>query len=189
MSPTSQQPDITSIEDPTLQHVMPASTPRHLASSTDFHASQNNTHPPPASDSFLSTPWLRATRGIGDGGTLIPTPTASMTTVGGTSEISARPSQSDGALGSRLQQSTSAPSKSHNGPAVIPDLPPSFPPGGQYHQVYQDPPLNISSFVDMDGYGPARRQRIAPDLDALFDELASLDGAEKSVIPLLSQPR
>jgi hypothetical protein len=34
----------------------------------------------------------------------------------------------------------------------------------------------------MDGYGPARRQqpqRIAPDLDALFDELASLDGAEK----------
>ncbi|KAJ5160297.1 uncharacterized protein N7482_007301 [Penicillium canariense] len=178
VSPASQQPAITPIEDPTLQHVMPASTPRHLASSTDLHASQNNIHHPPTSDPFLSTPWLHATQGIDDGGTLLPTPTASMTTVGGASEISARPSQLDGTLGSRLRQSTSVPSKSHNGPAMIPDLSPSFPPSGQYHQVYQDPPLHISSFVDMDGYGPPR-QRIAPDLDALFDELASLDGAEK----------
>ncbi|KAJ5486063.1 Transcription factorfungi [Penicillium desertorum] len=37
----------------------------------------------------------------------------------------------------------------------------------------------MGSLVDMDGYARPRRQRIAPDLDALFDELASLDGAEK----------
>jgi hypothetical protein len=64
---------------------------------------------------------------------------------------------------------------------MIPDFPPSFHSGGQY-STYQDPSLNIPPFVDMDGYGPTRRQqpqRIAPDLDALFDELASLDGAEK----------
>jgi hypothetical protein len=62
---------------------------------------------------------------------------------------------------------------------MLPGLAPSFP-GGQYPATYQDPSLGLSPFVDMDGYGPGRRQpRIAPDLDALFDELASLDGAEK----------
>jgi hypothetical protein len=62
---------------------------------------------------------------------------------------------------------------------MLSGLAPSFP-GGQYPATYQDPSLGLSPFVDMDGYGPARRQpRIAPDLDALFDELASLDGAEK----------
>ena len=171
----AQQQDLTpSAEIPSLQHhIMPVSTPRHLVSSTDLHPSQNDSQLPP-SEPFLSTPWLRATQGIDDTGALIPTPTPSMTTVGGASEVSAQPGQLDG-----LRQSTTAvPSKPQN---VIPEFPPSFPSGGQY-SAYQDPSLNISTFVDMDGYGPARRQqpqRIAPDLDALFDELASLDGAEK----------
>lgn len=169
-----QQLDITpTTETPTLQHhIIPVSTPRHLLSSTDLQPTQSDHLPP--SEPFLSTPWLRATQGIDDNGALVHTPTPSMTTVGGASEVSAQPGQLD-----RLRQSSaSAPSKPQN---IIPDFPPSFPSGGQY-STYQDPSLNISPFVDMDGYGPARRQqpqRIAPDLDALFDELASLDGAEK----------
>ncbi|KAJ5713949.1 uncharacterized protein N7483_011130 [Penicillium malachiteum] len=113
---------------------------------------------------------------------LLPTPTPSLTTVGGASEVSAQPGQMDAGLGSGLRQSTSAPSKSHPGPPMIPDLAPPYPPGAQYHQPYQDPSLGLSPFVDMDGYGPPprRQQRIAPDLDALFDELASLDGADKA---------
>lgn len=161
-------------ETPTMQHhIMPVSTPRHLISSTDLQPTQNETHLPP-SEPFLSTPWLRAPQGIDDSGALIHTPTPSMTTVGGASEVSAQQGQLDGLR----QSSTSAPSKSQS---MIPDFPPSFHSGGQY-STYQDPSLNIPPFVDMDGYGPTRRQqpqRIAPDLDALFDELASLDGAEK----------
>ncbi|KAF3385511.1 Quinic acid utilization activator [Penicillium rolfsii] len=161
-------------ETPALQHpIMPVSTPRHLISSTDLQSTQNESHLPPP-EPFLSTPWLRSTQGIDENGPLIHTPTPSMTTVGGASEASAQPGQLDGLR----QSSTSAPSKSQN---MIPDFPPSFPSGGHY-STYQDPSLNIPPFVDMDGYGPARRQqpqRIAPDLDALFDELASLDGAEK----------
>ncbi|CEJ58878.1 hypothetical protein PMG11_07523 [Penicillium brasilianum] len=169
-----QQPDITpSTETPTLQHqIMPVSTPRHLLAPTDLQPPQNGHLPP--SEPFLSTPWLRATQGIDDNGALIHTSTPSMTTVGGASEVSTQPGQLDGLRHS----STSAPSKPQ---IIIPDFPPSFPSGGQY-STYQDPTLNISPFVDMGGYGPPRRQqpqRIAPDLDALFDELASLDGAEK----------
>jgi hypothetical protein len=167
--------DITpSTEHATLQHhIMPVSTPRHLLSSTDLQPTQNESHLPP-SEHFLSTPWLRATQGIDDNGGLIHTPTPSMTTVGGASEVSVQPGQLEGFR----QSTTSVPAKAQN---IIPDFPPSFPSGGQY-STYQDPSLNISPYVDMDGYGPARRQqpqRIAPDLDALFDELASLDGAEK----------
>lgn len=114
-----------------------------------------------------------------DGSSLLQTPTPSLTTVGGASEVSAQPGQLDNGLPSGLRQSLSVPSKSHNAPGMLSDLIPSFP-GGQYHATYQDPSLGLRTFVDMDGYGPPRRhQRIAPDLDALFDELASLDGAEK----------
>ncbi|KAJ5740606.1 hypothetical protein N7493_000478 [Penicillium malachiteum] len=178
---TSHQPDLSAHEDPTLSHVLPpASTPRHLSGS-DGHP-PGSAHPTSTPDPFLSTPWLRATQTIDDGSTsLLPTPTPSLTTVGGASEVSAQPGHMDAGLGSSLRQSTSAPSKSHPGPPMIPDLAPPYPPGAQYHQPYQDPSLGLSPFVDMDGYGPPprRQQRIAPDLDALFDELASLDGAEK----------
>ncbi|KAJ5587616.1 uncharacterized protein N7459_003381 [Penicillium hispanicum] len=183
VSPTSRQPEIPAAEESTMHIVMPAtSTPRHLVSSTEGHGPTDNSHPSSTSDPFVSTPWLRATQSIDDGASLLPTPTPSLTTVGGASEVSAQPGQLDaGGMGSGLRQTTSAPSKSHKGPAMIPELTPNFPPGSQYHAPYQDPSLGLSPFVDMDGYGPPRRQpRIAPDLDALFDELASLDGAEKA---------
>jgi hypothetical protein len=63
---------------------------------------------------------------------------------------------------------------------MLAEISPTYHHTTQYHPTaYQDPSLGMGSFVDMDGYGAPRRQRIAPDLDALFDELASLDGAEK----------
>lgn len=63
--------------------------------------------------------------------------------------------------------------------------PPSMPPLGtsihptsvQYPPAY-NPSMTLDPFADISGYGP-RRPRIASDLDALFDELASLDGNEK----------
>lgn len=178
--PTRQPPDITPNEDPEFHAIPGISSSRPHPLSIEGHASPNTAHPPPASDPFLSAPWLRATQNIHDSASLLPTPTPSLTTVGGTSAASTRPGHLDGGLGSGLRQSTPAPSKTHNGPAMLPDLTPPFSSGGQYHTSYQDPALGLSPFLDMDGYGPARRQqRIAPDLDALFDELASLDGAEK----------
>ncbi|KAJ5946446.1 hypothetical protein N7454_003285 [Penicillium verhagenii] len=180
----SQQPDLSVTEDPTMSHVFPPSgTPRHLAGPVETHG-PGSAHPVVSTpDPFTSTPWLRTTQNMDDGAQLLSTPTPSLTTIGGASEVSGQPGHLDGGLGSGLRQSTSAPSKPHPGPGpgMLPELAPQFPPGTQYHpQQYQDPPLGMSPFVDMDGYGPPRRQqRIAPDLDALFDELASLDGAEK----------
>lgn len=173
---TSQQHDVAITEDPTV-HIMPASTPRHL-SSAETHITPNTSHQP-TSDPFPPVPWLRAPQNIDEGGGLLPTPTPSMTTVGA-SEVSGQPGQLDASLNNGMHQPTSA-SKSQNGPPMLPDLTPPFPPGGHYATPYQDPSIGLGQFVGMDGYGaPRRQQRIAPDLDALFDELASLDGAEKA---------
>lgn len=178
---TTQQPDLTIPENPVFQHSLShSSTSRSLVPSVDGHAPKTS-HPTstPDADAFLSAPWPRTTQGIDDGTSLLPTPTPSLATVGGVSEVTTHQGQPDGRIGSGLRQSISGPSKSQNGPTMMPNLTPPFPPG-QYHAPYQDPALALSPFVDMDGYGPMRRQqRIAPDLDALFDELASLDGAEK----------
>lgn len=163
-----------------VQHVVPTTTRTPIAHD---HTPTNTAHCPPTSDSFLSTPWLRATQSLDGGASLLPTPGPSMTAGDGSSEISAHSGPMDTSLNSGLRQSTSAPSKTHSGPAVIPNLTPPFPSGGQYPPTYQDPSLGLATFIDMDGYGQTRRQqRIAPDLDALFDELASLDGAEKYMI-------
>ncbi|KAJ5527533.1 hypothetical protein N7513_011692 [Penicillium frequentans] len=178
----SQQPELSANEDPSLHHLHglpPSNTSRHLAGSTEAQA-PGSAHPTSTPDAFISTPWIRTAQNMDDGAPLLSTPTPSLTTIGGASEVSAQQGHLDGGLGSGLRQSTSAPSKTHPGPAMLPDLAPQFPPGTQYHAAYQDPSLGLGPFVDMDGYGPPRRQqRIAPDLDALFDELASLDGAEK----------
>lgn len=172
---TSQQPDLAMSDDPTV-HIMPASTPHHLAS-VGTHAPQNPPQPP-TSDPFLSTPWLRATQNIDESG-LLPTPTPSMTTVAGGSEVSGQPGQLEASLRTGMRPSLPGPSKSQNAPPMIPDLTPAFPPG-QYPTQYQDHSLGLSPFAGLDSFGaPRRQQRIAPDLDALFDELASLDGAEK----------
>jgi hypothetical protein len=178
---TSQQPDLATHD---VQHIMPAHTPQHLGGSAEPHPPQTTSHPP-TSDPFLSAPWLRAPQNIDDGAGLLPTPPSM--SAGGGSEVPGQPGQLDASLGNGMRPSPSAPSKSQSGPPMIPDLTTSpFPPGGQYPAPYQDPSLGLSPFVDMEGYGAQRRQqpqqqRIAPDLDALFDELASLDGAEKYV--------
>lgn len=136
--------------------------------------------PPPPSDSFISTPWLRASQTVDDGTSLLPTPTPSLTTVGGTSDMPTQPCQMDSSLNTRIPHPTSVPSKYQHGSTIIPDLTSPYAASGNYHSSYQDPSLGVSPFVDMEGYGPPQRQqRIAPDLDALFDELASLDGAER----------
>lgn len=174
---SSHPPNMTPVEDQTMRHLMPATTdPRPPA-----EGHPPNTSYPATSAPYLPTPWPKAPPNIDDGSSLLQTPTPSMTTVGGASEVSAQPGQLDNGISSGLHQSTSALSKPHNGSGMLPEFAPQFP-GGQYPQAYQDPSLGLSSFVDMDGYGqPRRQQRIAPDLDALFDELASLDGAEKCV--------
>ncbi|THC98783.1 hypothetical protein EYZ11_001762 [Aspergillus tanneri] len=68
-----------------------------------------------------------------------------------------------------------------NGRTMLSDVTSPFPTSApQYPPSYGEPNLNIDSLADMDGYVSLRRPRIAPDLDSLFDELASLDGTEKT---------
>ncbi|RJE19301.1 Quinic acid utilization activator [Aspergillus sclerotialis] len=63
--------------------------------------------------------------------------------------------------------------------AMPPDLStPVHPPTTQYAPAY-DPNLNFDPFANMEEYRP-QQPRIAPDLDALFDELASLDGTDRT---------
>lgn len=145
---------------------------QHLPPASGGIASRSNANS--SVDPFRSSPWLRATQP-----SLLSTSTSSLATVGGALDITPQPSHLDSTLGSGLRQSVSGLSKSQPAPDILPELSPSFHATGQYPPTYQDPSLGLGSFVDMDGYGPSQRQRIAPDLDALFDELASLDGAEK----------
>lgn len=176
---TTQQPHLTISENSVFQHSLPhINASRPLEPSVDEQV-PNASHTTSTPDAFRSNPWPRTTQNMDDGTSLLPTPTPSLATVGGVSEVSTQQGQLDGGIGSGLRSSTSGPSKPQSGPAMIPNLTPPFPPG-QYHAPYQDAGLGLGPFVDMDGFGPMRRQqRIAPDLDALFDELASLDGAEK----------
>jgi hypothetical protein len=123
-------------------------------------------------DSFLTSPWTR-TPNVEDDVTLsLPTPARA-----------AGPSRH----ASQLQISTQRPHSSissapklTNDRSTIPDIPSPFPVNTpQYQQTYSDPNLHLGTFIDIEGYASLRRPRIAPDLDALFDELASLDGTEK----------
>ncbi|KAJ5767144.1 uncharacterized protein N7511_004760 [Penicillium nucicola] len=174
----SQQMEISVNGDITMPSSISVGTPSHHMPPADGPPLPSNAHPTSApSDSFISTPWLRATQHIEDV-SLLPTSTSSLATVGGGPDVPPQQGHMDGALASGLRHHTSAPPKPQNGTAMLPDLSPPYP--TQYHPAaYQDPSMGLGPFVDMDGYGPPRR-RIAPDLDALFDELASLDGAEKA---------
>lgn len=176
ISPISHQSGGIGSEDTGVsQGTQQIGTLRQLHSS-DAHAS-SSAQPTSTPDAFLPTPWLRHSQAI-DEAPLLPTPTPSLTTVGGASEVSAHQGHIEGGMNNALAHATSAPSKSHAGSNMLPDI--SQPFSGAQYPNYQDTSLGIGPFVDMDGYGPPRRpQRIAPDLDALFDELASLDGAEK----------
>ncbi|KAJ5985369.1 hypothetical protein N7522_012565 [Penicillium canescens] len=177
----SQQMEISMSADMAMPSSLSVGTPTHHLPPTDGHPPSSSAHPSSApADPFISTPWLRATQHIEDV-SLLPTSTPSLNTVGGGSEVPSQQGHLDGTLVSGLHHPTSAPTKPRNGTGMLPDLSASYHPTAQYHPAaYQDPSIGLGPFVDMDGYGPPRRQRIAPDLDALFDELASLDGAEKA---------
>lgn len=130
-------------------------------------------------DSFLSNPWMRTPASIDDSTSLLRTPTPSLTNARTAAETSRQPSQLNGLTPSRTRHSIST-TKPIREAFLLSDLPVPFQPApSQCPPTYNDPNINLDSFVDMDGYGQPQRQRIAPDLDALFDELASLDGTEK----------
>jgi hypothetical protein len=184
--PLSQHIDTSTGGDMAISSSLSIATPSHLLHAA--HATngpQNNTHAPAVSEnSFLSTPWLRTTQHIEDV-SLLRTP-SSLTSVGGASEVPPLQGHLDGSLGNGLPHPTSVASESHNSTGILAELSPSYNQTAQYHSTaYHDPSVNMSTFVDMDGYARPRRQRIAPDLDALFDELASLDGAEKVSIYIM----
>lgn len=131
-------------------------------------------------NSFLSNPWMRTPASLDDSTSLLRTPTPSLTNARTAAETSRQPSQLNGPTPSRTRHSIST-TKPIREASLLSDLPVPFQPAtSQCPPTYNDPNLNLDSFVDMDGYGQPRRQRIAPDLDALFDELASLDGTEKA---------
>lgn len=175
-SPISQHMDTSTGGDIPIPSSLSISTSQHLPPADHAPPSSSHTTAPP--DPFLSTPWLRATQHIEDV-SLLPTP-PSLHSVGGPSEIPPPQGHMGGPVGSGIPHPTSASGKAHNGTGMLAELSPSYHHVAQYHPTaYQDPSLGMGGFVDMDGYGAQRRQRIAPDLDALFDELASLDGAEK----------
>ncbi|CAG8887065.1 unnamed protein product [Penicillium egyptiacum] len=182
ISPTvSQHVDSSTGGDMAIPPSLAIAPPSHLLHTTHATlAPQNNTHAAAAPEnSFLSTPWLRTTQHIEDV-SLLRTP-SSLASAGGASEVPPQQGHLDGSLNNGLPLPTSVPIEAHNSGGMLAELSPTYHQTAQYHPTtYHDQSVNMGAFVDMDGYARPRRQRIAPDLDALFDELASLDGAEKS---------
>ncbi|KAF7184524.1 hypothetical protein CNMCM7691_005646 [Aspergillus felis] len=125
-------------------------------------------------DAFLTSAWARTPNVEDNVAMSLPTPS-----VRGTAGPSHHASQLQIPT-RRPHSSISSAPKSINDRSTIPDIPSPFSVNmPQYQQTYSDPNLHLGTFVDIDGYASLRRPRIAPDLDALFDELASLDGTEK----------
>lgn len=123
-------------------------------------------------NSFLTSSWTR-TPNVEDNVTLsLPTPARAAGPSHHASQLQI-PAQ-------RPHSSISSAPKLINDGSTIPDIPSPFPVNTpQYQQTYSDPNLHLGPFMDIERYASLRRPRIAPDLDALFDELASLDGTEK----------
>lgn len=126
----------------------------------------------------ITSPWLR-TPNTEDGASLtLQTPRPQLAAPlepFGTSRQPSQPEMTGSASGRHQPVSLNT-----NATGILPDMAPPIDPGVQ--QYAPAPTYGganpLDPFVDIDGFGP-RRPRIAPDLDALFDELASLDGTEK----------
>ncbi|KGO67772.1 Transcription factor, fungi [Penicillium italicum] len=183
-SPTaSQHIDASTGGEMAIPSSLSIATPSHLHSAHATHAThapQNDIHAAAVPENtFLSTPWLRSTQHIEDV-SLLRTP-SSLTSIGGASEVPPQQGHLDSSLNHGLPHPASVASETHNSTGMLAELSPSYHQTAQYHPTaYHDTSVNMGTFVDIDGYARPRRQRIAPDLDALFDELASLDGAEKA---------
>ncbi|KAL2845710.1 fungal-specific transcription factor domain-containing protein [Aspergillus pseudoustus] len=127
-------------------------------------------------ESFLSPIWMRTSSNDENATLSLPTPAPSLN-IGPGIEVSNPASQQI----TNHQHRTSVSGRQSGGP-MLPDLATPFSAtatGTQYQQTYNDPSLQFNSMVDLDGHETLRRPRIAPDLDALFDELASLDGTDR----------
>ncbi|CEN62832.1 Putative Quinic acid utilization activator [Aspergillus calidoustus] len=126
-------------------------------------------------ESFLSPTWIRTSSNDENAALSLPTPASSLN-IGPGLEVPNPRSQ-------RVvhHQHRSSVSSRQNGGPMLSDLaaPFSATATAQYQQTYNDPNLQFNSMVDLEGHGSLRRPRIAPDLDALFDELASLDGTDR----------
>ncbi|KAL1963043.1 hypothetical protein VTN77DRAFT_8791 [Rasamsonia byssochlamydoides] len=108
----------------------------------------------------------------------LETPCPSLVTDGQVSQVSIPPSQRSTSINDQLRGANMSVPPNDSSMMMAPD--PVFPlrPQG-YRQVLDSSHNGLNPLhVDLDGYGP-QRPRIAPDLDALFDELASLDGGDK----------
>jgi hypothetical protein len=150
----------------TIPHHLP-----HTEVSRGAHAITSST------DTYIPMPWLTDAQPIDDL-SLLPKP-ASLTSVGGTPQIRTEQALLPHPLANGHSQRTSAPRSSYHDTGLITELSGPYNNNAQYQTAYQDPSLHISRAYDDTGYAPPRRQLIAPDLDALLDELESLDGAEK----------
>ncbi|KAL2820753.1 fungal-specific transcription factor domain-containing protein [Aspergillus granulosus] len=126
-------------------------------------------------EAFLSPTWMRTSSNDENAALSLPTPASSLNIGPGIEVSNPVPQQN-----AHHQHRTSV-SGRQNGGSMLSDLatPFSAAAGSQYQQAYNDPNLQFNSMVDLDGQGSLRRPRIAPDLDALFDELASLDGTDR----------
>lgn len=116
-------------------------------------------------DSAVSPSWMRTNISAS-----LPTPSPSLTTTCGASESSAQFSWRKDSMNNQFRQHDST-------NALNPTIPMSS--GFQHRQSHDSSSIDIGSLITVDRYGPPQQPRIPQDLDALFDELASLDGAEK----------
>ncbi|PLB43737.1 hypothetical protein P170DRAFT_418031 [Aspergillus steynii IBT 23096] len=169
--------------DPTTQTTSPQ-PPLSTTASTARRASliDDTRVPIPGSEPFLANQWMRTPSNVEDSAALsLPTPAPSLS-INRSAETSHPAPPFKDTDPHRHRASTSSSTRpTLNGTSMMSELTSPFPPAApQYPPTYGEPNLNMGSFVDVDGYGPLRRPRIAPDLDALFDELASLDGTEKT---------
>ncbi|KAJ5794072.1 hypothetical protein N7457_000671 [Penicillium paradoxum] len=173
----SQHADSSTSEDIRVLSRLPIATDSHHIPSTNAPQRSNRAMTPLA-EQYITAPWVRTTQHVEDV-SLLPT-LSSLPSTRGASGASTQRGHPDASILSGIRHHTSTPRESHNGAGILAEVSPSYHHTAQYHPaVYSDPSLGIGSFVNIGGYEPLRRQRIAPDLDALFDELASLDGAEK----------
>ncbi|KAL4924440.1 putative C6 transcription factor QutA [Aspergillus undulatus] len=122
-------------------------------------------------DSYLSPTWMRPSAVDENAVLSLPTPASSLNIPPGI-ESSNPPQQIS------HHHRSSASGRPNGAPILSNPIAPFSTPGPQYQQTYNNPSLTFNSLVDIEGAG-IRRPRIAPDLDALFDELASLDGTDR----------
>ncbi|KAE8145780.1 fungal-specific transcription factor domain-containing protein [Aspergillus avenaceus] len=129
-------------------------------------------------DPFLSNSWARTASNTEEAAALsLPTPTPSVN-INRPVETPHLISQTNDSASHRQRASISS-TKQVNGTSSLSDLTSPLHPV-QYQTPYSESNHNVGSFIDIEGYGSLQRPRIAPDLDALFDELASLDGTEQA---------